>query len=120
MSKSIQEKMTIFVRPDSANEKGFKVMAVNDVHKYWMTDEDINVGDAVVEYELPEDMTHESLALKSIVTLKERQQKVRADAEVKIQNMEKKINQLLMITDQSDGTIDVTPFDNSEFDEIPF
>ena len=120
MSKLIQEKMSIFVRPDSENEMGFKVMAVNDFHKFCMTNEDINVGSATVEYQLPEDMTHQSLALKSIATLKERQDKVRADAHVKIQKMEEKITTLLMITDESEAPIDVTPFDNSEFDEIPF
>lgn len=120
MSNAIKEKMTIFVRPDSENENGFKVMAVNDVHKFWMTDEDINVGVATVEYDLPEDMTNQSLALKSIATLKERQDKVRADAYVKIQNMEEKIATLMMITDQSGGLVDVTPFDRNYDDEIPF
>ena len=119
MSNTIQEKMTLFVRPCSEGENGFKVMSVNEVHKFWMLDEDINIGQVTVDYQLPEDMTHETLALKSVATLKERQKKVQADAHMKIKKMEEKIERLLMITDQSSGVIEVTPFE-SEDDDIPF
>lgn len=128
----IKESMCIYAVPDPKQKEGFKLELVAPHRKWWMNDSDVMVGVTTVSYEPPEDMSREDLAIKAVETLRDRQKQAMAEAQMKYDKLQVRINELLMITHQSSGgtafsnedsysnVIDITTFNEDEFNDLPF
>lgn len=119
----IREKMTLFARPDADAEHGFILMPVHPTHEYWMRDSDIKVDTVNIEYLPPQNMSREEMIQKAVITLRDKQKQIRAEAHKEVQKLEEKINEMLLLTHQPEPestVIDLEIVDTQNSDDIPF
>ena len=121
MGETSKETMCIFAIPDADAKEGFTTTLIQPRHKWLMNDEDINLGEVDVYYDIPSSLDRNELIGKAITTMKEKQARYRAEAEEKCTRLQEKINTLLMITHQSEPVDTDAVIDRSDLgDDIPF
>ena len=94
------ETMCVFARPTEGEDTGFKILLVSTLHKYFMQDEDINIGEVEITYKLPGGMTHIDLVKLAIDTIQEKASAAMAEAVKRDQKYKEMINQLQRLTYQ--------------------
>ena len=119
----LTETMCIYAVPDDNEEIGFKFRLIPKRRKWWMNDNDICVGETEVSYSPPSNMTKEQLVMKAIETLKDKQKETMANAQLKYNSLQAKINKFQLLTHQPteteiDGEVEVI-LKNPD-DDIPF
>lgn len=110
MRKSINKKMCLYARPNDDSESGFDWLLIEERHRWFMNDHDVMMDTVVVEFFPPEDMSTDEITMKAIETMREKQKQIRADANMRVNKLEAKINNLLRIThqpEQSENIIDI-------------
>ncbi len=92
----VNKEVYVYMRPSSTEESGYRfVVACKDLR--WATgSEDILLDTVNVEIGIA-DYSQNELALKAIATLRERQERVLAEAEVETQRLQEKIDRLLLL-----------------------
>lgn len=92
------KKVELWAKPDADSETGF-IEILHDPHQYrWGADEDVKMGEVEVMWEHPADLTEQQMILKAVETMKEKQEKIVAEAQRKKTELQTKINNLLMLT----------------------
>ena len=104
--KNKTETMHLFLEPnkkaESPNDSPFNFFLVSSRHKWYMNDdEQIRIDDVEVSYSVPTHIGEDDLAVAAIKQLKERQEKVRADAHRRVEEIEEHISRLSLLTHQS-------------------
>ena len=96
------EKMKLFLYAESDNDpenaSGMMLSLITDNHKFLMSDEAINLGEITVRYNKPKDLTEDSLRRMAIETLQKKQESERAKAYRREQELQRKIDKLLLLT----------------------
>lgn len=92
------ETLRLFVRPDLEECNGMKLMLINKDHEYWMNDSDIKLDEVVINCEYHSEFTTDELRKLAIQTLKDKQERARAEAEVRCNVLQKKIDEMLFLT----------------------
>lgn len=108
--------MSLFASPNKYAENGFTLQIIPKNRHYWMHDTDVNLGDIKVSFKLPGNMTREELALKAVQTLRDKKDAERANSQKRITELEKKINELLLITHDGDSQKKVTELQSDVID----
>jgi len=96
----MKQMIDIWAVTNQNSDKGFDFKLIPKNKAYWMTDGDVNMGEVEVHFDPPADLDHQTLALKAIETLREKQADARAECEMRIKDLDEKIEKLLMITHQ--------------------
>jgi len=111
----------LFAESDIKSPTGMSFFLVPQRYEYYPGDECIKLGEVEVTYLYPMKLSEEELRKKAIETLKDKQQRVMAEAFKRTQALEIKINQLLLLTDKSES-INVVPIQTPSAvgDDIPF
>jgi len=94
----MKEKMILFAESDNDSESGIHLFLVPERWEFLPSDECIKLETVDVYYEASVNTTSEALRLKAIETLRDKQQRVIAEAEKKRAELEKKIEALLLLT----------------------
>ena len=97
-NENTTEECHLFIAPDKESERGFNYRIVPSYFRWIAGDDWIKVGDVNIDYVIPNDMTEDELRQKAINTLKEKQERVIAEAVVEKGKLQKRIDELLMIT----------------------
>ncbi len=94
--------LKLYIRPDRESDTGF-IYYVDDSEytNHWPKDVDIHIGEVEVFFHPPEELDENELRLKAIQTLRDKQEKLRATAERDIQELERKIETMLLLTHQT-------------------
>lgn len=94
--KKHTENMLVFLCPDKNDDSGIKIRLISEHHRYYMSDNDVRIGDQNIEcyIDIPDER---ELLLKAVETLKEKQKKIYADAEQQVGKIQKRIEQLLLL-----------------------
>ena len=94
-------KLDIWAVSDPDEKEGFKLMLMPPEKKWYMNESDVRIDTVVVQYAPPEGMDREQMAMKAVETLRDKQKQIQAEAQKRITKLESKINDLLMISHQS-------------------
>lgn len=102
----MKQHMRIYAEPDSDSQAGFRHQLVNMRMKFWVPDSWIHLHEVEVEFQVPE-FSPDDFRRLAIKTLKEKQDQARAEAEKEVMRYQSEIDDLLLLTDQSqdDGSV---------------
>lgn len=93
----IKTNLLCYARPDLESKTGFKLMLIEKDQRYYMESDDVCIATVPVEYFPPEEMNYEEFIKKAIESLRDKQKQVLATAELEVQRLEEKINNLMML-----------------------
>ena len=92
----ITHEITVFARPDLDNEQGYRFIIFSPELKWYSNDTDIELE--TLEILTPElEHSKGELAIKAINTLREKQERKRAEAEQDCQRLQEQIDKLLLL-----------------------
>lgn len=115
----LTEKMAIYAVANRHAEMRFDFTLVPAKKTWWMHDDDIKLEEIEITYDPPQGVTKEQLMLKAIDTLKGKQQHAMAQAQLKVNELQAKIDELMMLTHQPPLDDDVIEH-VGPIDDIPF
>ena len=125
--KTLSKEMLIYAVSNADAKEGFDLMLIPPEKKWYMNDGDVCIGATVVSFMPPENMSREDMAIKAVETLRDRQKQTMAEAQRKYDQLQVKINQLLMITHRQPDAENDSNVIHAEFkreatfdDDIPF
>lgn len=95
-----EEEMHLFVESDTEALNGMKFFLVPKRYRWATNDEQVKIEDVVVTYGLPNDLTQDQIRLKAVETLREKQERVIAEAQKQKVFLQEKIDNLLLLTHQ--------------------
>lgn len=98
-------KLDIWAIADADEKEGFKLRLVPPEYSWYMGSTDVKVGTTSVQYMPPDNMSREEMCIKAVATLKEKQVQVRARAELEINKLEARIQELLLLTYNPNGEV---------------
>ena len=94
----MQMNVKLYIRPDRKNKKGFVYYIDDAAHtSHWPRDADIHIGDVDVMLALPTELNEDELRRRAIMTLRDKQATIRANAHKEVELLEEKINQLTLL-----------------------
>lgn len=105
MTIKTKEEMLLYVEADADKESGISFYLVSKKHQWYTGDEAVKICELVVEYEHPDSMDEHQIRTAAIQTLKEKQERIIAEAQLKKNKLQKKIEQLMLITYQPDTVL---------------
>lgn len=115
------ETMLLFIESDEKSEDGMAFLLTNFRHQWATRDEQINLGEIEITYEIPFGLDSDAIREKAIKTLQDKQERIIADAYMAKQRLQIKIDKLLMLTHcKSDSELIVDNVVLLENDETPF
>lgn len=130
------ENMHLYVEPndeaETADDNPFNFFLVSEKHRWYTNgDNQIRVGEVQIEYPVPDKIGEDALAAAAIKELREKQQKVRADAHERCEKLDEQIKKLSRLTHQptdiviDDNVITEETYVSTEgqladSDELPF
>jgi len=94
------EKMFLFVESDASKDTGMNFFIVPDRYEYYPNDEQVKLSEIEIKYKIPEGISEQDIREKAIKTLRDKQERVVAEAEIQRQKLQVKIDGLLMLTNQ--------------------
>lgn len=100
MTIKTEEEMLLYVEADADKDSGISFYLVSQKHQWYMGDEAVKICKLMVEYERPDSMDEHQIRTAAIQTLKEKQERIIAEAQLKKNKLQKKIEQLMLITYQ--------------------
>lgn len=120
--------MCIYAVPNADAKDGFEMILVPPDRRWWMNEQDVMIGMTTVSFDPPENMSREDMAIKAVETLKDKQKQIMAESQMRINKLQERINQLLLIThhkpeaqNDSDSNVIVGEFKKEAYDDdIPF
>lgn len=92
----------IFAVPDPSKNDGFRLELVPENLIWYMADEDIKLELISIPFKTSEEIDLDSLRVKAINTLKDKQTKIMADAQFERNKLQEKINSLLLLGHSGD------------------
>lgn len=101
-------KLDIWAIADAAEKDGFRLRLLPPEYSWYMDTTDVKVGTTSIQFITPDNMSREEMAIKAIATLKEKQTEIRARAEMEINKLEARIQELLLLTYNPNGD-NITP-----------
>lgn len=124
MSDKQHQKMCIYAVPDADEDEGFRFALIPENRRWWMDEQDVCVGVTVVSFDPPDNMSREQMALKAVETLRDKIKQTQADAQMKINKLQTKIDGLLLLTYQSDDVLadtdNIVDISGDAFNDLPF
>ena len=96
--------MLQFMRPDVDEEQGYKLLLLEEAHRWFMNTGDIKLGEVLVAYNDVE-FSENELRFKAVTTMQEEQEKTRTDAAVTVAKLQKHIDKLLVLTYNPEGKV---------------
>lgn len=114
MTIKSKEEMLLYVEADAEQESGIRFYLVSSLHQFYMGDESVKLCNVIVEYEHPNSLNEEQIRTAAIQTLKEKQERIIASAQLKKVELQKKIDKLLLITYQPAGVPKVVNIDDNK------
>ena len=99
MSYKHTEELNVIMTPDNSAVQGFRVELLPDRWIFLISDEQVNIGKHNVSTELTLP-SHQELTQRTIDTLRNKQREVAAESYRKEQELEDKIQSLLVLTHQ--------------------
>jgi len=100
MSKQATENMLLVVEANSENESGVSFFLANTRHEWWLDDEAVKVSTVKITYEYPDSLSEDEFRVMAIKTLRDKQDRVIAEAQLTKVDLQNKIDKLLMLTHQ--------------------
>lgn len=102
------EKCSSFIKPDVDAESGFTHTLVPEWARWMASDDWVKLDDIEVTYEVPGNLSQTDLRRLAVKTLKEKQERIIAEAVVNKGKLQVRIDELLLIEDRSndDGWLD--------------
>ena len=97
----MKEECHIFVESDNDAKDGMRFSLIPDRFRYYMGDEAVNLQEICITYDLPGDLSTETIRKKAIETLMAKQDRVVAEAQQTKTELQTKINDLLLLTHQA-------------------
>lgn len=110
------EEMFIFVESDKKAADGMKLFLVPKRWEYYPDDEAVKLGKVQVRYTALKDLTPKEIRAKAIKTLRDKQERVIAEAQKRKMRLQEKIDNLLLLSDQRKPSLKVV----SDSDDCPF
>lgn len=106
---SITEKtdMLLYVKAEANEPSGMQYYLIHPTHQWYMGDESVKVKKIQIEYEQPDTLDEEQLRAAAIQTLREKQDRVIAEAQLTKVKLQEKIDQLMLITHQPGTSMQV-------------
>lgn len=92
--------LNLWVIADPTEEEGFRYMLTDKSH--YMYSDEIFIDEVIVDFNPPENLSEDDLRKKAIQTLKDQQQKILADAQMRSNKLQEKIDKMLLLTHVSD------------------
>lgn len=93
-----KQKLFLVASNDSDSPSGFRIEGVAHRHQWYLSDEDIKLGEVEVEVPHPSNLSVADLRLKAIATLQEKQRNARVEAQKIVNSLQEKIQALQQLT----------------------
>lgn len=108
MQQVLEQQVCLFAISDKDTQGGIKLELVGLRHRYYMDDNAIHVDNIEIRIPIAKSINMDELRLKAIDTLKQKQKQVTLDAAVRIQELQRKIEDLQLLeyrptTGEEDG-----------------
>ena len=120
----------LWVVPDEDEPQGFRFELVSAQGRWSVSDGWIRIDEVRASFELPNNLNEDTLRLRAITTLKEKQEQVLADAHRRVQQYQYEIDKLLALPapssvveamSQSDADVVDASFEEvADDDALPF
>lgn len=94
--------MLMFLRPDVDTEEGYRIYLLEEAHRWFANTGDIKLDEVEIYYPEPK-LSQQELRFKAVKTMQEEQEKARLDAAVKVAQLQKHIDKLLVLTYNPEG-----------------
>lgn len=93
-----KQKLILVASNDKDSPTGFTIVGIAERHQWYISDEDIKLGEVDVEVPHPNNLSVADLRLKAIMTLQEKQRNVYAEAQRAVNRLQERIQSLQQLT----------------------
>jgi hypothetical protein len=92
----------LFAAPDKNSPDGMSLYIVAKRHEYYPSDEHIKLAEVLVHYDPPNEFSRDKMILKAIQTLRDKQDRIIAEAQKHKMELQQKIDKLLLLDHKHD------------------
>jgi hypothetical protein len=102
----MQKTVKLYIRPNQEIKRGFAYyIDDSEFSNHYARSTDIHIADVEVMFQVPPELNADELRQRAIKTLRDQQSRIRAEAHKRVEELELKINELLLLTHIVDGEV---------------